>query len=61
MWDDGTFDYIGIKGFFRTSTTDTTEPIPSAFFRALQVTESGIFRNGCVKPYGHPVRCIKDE
>jgi uncharacterized protein (TIGR02145 family) len=59
-WDDATFREIEITGYFRPSSAVVWHT-PEAWYRALRVTESGSYRNGCMKSYGHSVRCVKDD
>jgi len=54
---DGTFDYIGLYGYWWSAIDYDT---PNAWYRFLLNYDRGIFRNYCDKRTGFSVRCIKD-
>ncbi len=59
VWNTGNFATLDIKAFFWTSTINPYNTI-HIWYRTLETHNPQAYRNGCVKPYGLAVRCIKD-
>jgi uncharacterized protein (TIGR02145 family) len=54
---DGTFDKVGIYGYWWSSSAKNTI---SSYFRFLYYNDSGVYKSGSIKTNGFSVRCVRE-